>query len=105
VRQQVLNNPAMLASLNQQAPQLAAAINDPNRFRDEFLRMEHEADRARREHEERVNRLNMDPMDVQAQKEIEEMIRQEQVMENVQHALDHNPEGECLFPLRLQATY
>ena len=93
VRQRVVNNPAALENLRAQAPALAALVNDPNSWRDEFLRMARAEEEQAREHQNKVNRLNDDPFDVESQKQIEEMIRRELVMENVQHAIDHTPEG------------
>jgi DNA damage-inducible protein 1 len=42
--------------------------------------------------------LNADPFDIDAQMRIAEMIREERVQENLQNAIEHNPEGE--FPVR-----
>ncbi|KAM0249388.1 hypothetical protein ACHAQJ_009063 [Trichoderma viride] len=92
LRLQVLGDPAVRQQLSRQHPELAAAIEDPARFRRIFLDSQ---DRERREREMRqreIERLNEDPFNVENQRRIEEMIRQERVMENLQNAMEHNPE-------------
>jgi len=37
--------------------------------------------------------LNADPFDLEAQTRIEEAIRQEAIMENLNHALEYSPES------------
>jgi DNA damage-inducible protein 1 len=66
------------------------------RFRqiwDEQMRLQQE---AATERQRRLDMLAADPFDVDAQREIEEMIRQEQVAENLQNAMEHNPEGKSV---------
>ncbi|EQL02685.1 DNA damage-inducible protein 1 [Ophiocordyceps sinensis CO18] len=92
VRLQVLGNPALRRQIQSQQPELAAAVEDPARF----AHLLHEGqDRERRERLDRqreIERLNDDPFNIDNQRKIEDMIRQERVMENLQNAMEHNPE-------------
>ena len=74
----------------QTAPEiLDAAQHNPARFA-ELLRQtrtrQMEADAA-------VEALNADPFDLAAQQRIEEAIRQQAVLENMEHALEYSPES------------
>lgn len=92
VRLRVLGDPAAIANLNEQNPELASALNDPARFRDLFLAMRRQEDERERERQNQIALLNEDPFNVEAQRKIEEMIRQDRVIENLQHAYENNPE-------------
>jgi DNA damage-inducible protein 1 len=97
IRTQILNNPQQMSGLIQQQPDLAAAINDPMRFRELWMGMLDQRDREQRERESRMALLNDDPFNPDAQKKIEEMIRQEKIEANLQYAYENNPEGSCDF--------
>ncbi|KAL2127660.1 hypothetical protein VTI74DRAFT_10357 [Chaetomium olivicolor] len=92
IRLQILGDPNLKGELARSRPDLVAALEDPQRFAALFAAS---VDRERREREERhrqIQLLNADPFDVEAQAKIEEIIRQERVMENLQTAMEHNPE-------------
>lgn len=93
LRLRVLGSPTLRQQLQQQHPELSAAVNDPTRF---AQILQDGQDRERRETFERhqeIARLNEDPFNIENQRKIEEMIRQERVMENLQNAMEYNPEG------------
>jgi DNA damage-inducible protein 1 len=92
-RMGLLSNPAAMAQVREQRPALAQAINDSNRFREVWQDMICEDDDRERERQEQMRLLNEDPFNVDAQRKIEEIIRQQSVQENLQHAYEHNPEG------------
>lgn len=92
-RLQVLGNPAQLAEMRDRFPSLAAVINDSNRFREAWQEMLNADQNRERERQEQMRLLNEDPFNVEAQRKIEEMIRQESVQENLHFAYEHNPEG------------
>ena len=93
IRLQAMGNPNILAMIRASDPDLANAVQDPARFQqifEEKMRKKVEMDA---EIQRRNDLLSADPFNVDAQREIEEMIRQEGVIENLQNAMEHNPEG------------
>lgn len=104
-RLRILGDPTQLSQLRERAPDLANAVHDRVRFREiweERLRRQAqmETERLRRE-----DLLAADPFNVDAQREIEEMIREEQVMENLQNAVEHNPEGKSSSTFTSDTSY
>ncbi len=100
IRLQILGDPNLRGELARSRPDLVAALEDPQRFAGLFA---DSLDRERRERDERhrqIQLLNADPFDIDAQARIEEIIRQERVMENLQNAMEHNPEGNWQPPPR-----
>ncbi|KAL2159846.1 hypothetical protein VTH06DRAFT_1979 [Thermothelomyces fergusii] len=92
IRLQILGDPNLRGELARSRPDLVSALEDPQRFARLFA---DSLERERREREERqrqIQLLNSDPFDVEAQAKIEEIIRQERVMENLQNAMEYNPE-------------
>lgn len=98
-RLRVLGNPAELAQLQQRNPELANAVHDPVRFRETFEQLLRRQTELESERQRREDLLAADPFNIDAQREIEEMIREEQVMENLQNAVEHNPEGGSFLML------
>ncbi|KAL1613890.1 DNA damage-inducible protein 1 [Diplodia seriata] len=96
-RLRILGDHNALRSLQDSRPELAAAVNDPNRWREEWINMKRIQEEQQREHQRQLDLLNADPFNIEAQSKIEEMIRQERVIENLQHAYEHNPEGKSSF--------
>lgn len=92
VRLQALGSPHVLAQLRAQNPELADAVPDPLRFRQVWHNMRQYQRDIEAEKQRELALLNADPFNEETQKKIEEIIREERVMENVQSALDYNPE-------------
>ncbi|EAA32827.3 DNA damage-inducible protein 1 [Neurospora crassa] len=92
LRLQFLANPALRAEVERTAPDLAAAINDPQRWAQLFRERYDREQRERAERHRIIQQLNEDPFNPEAQARIEEIIRQERVTENLQTAMEHNPE-------------
>ncbi|CAL1700332.1 unnamed protein product [Somion occarium] len=90
MRLQLLGDPALMQQLQETNPEIAAAArNDPARFA-ELLRQT----RARHiDTDAEIARLNADPFNIEAQTRIEEAIRQQAVLENMEHALEYSPES------------
>ena len=106
-RLRVLGNPAELASLRARSPELADTVHDPVRFRQTFEEILRRQAHLETERQRRQDLLAADPFNIDAQREIEEMIREEAVMENLQNAVEHNPEGTrscCPCTIRIRLT-
>ena len=92
-RLQILGNPQLRQELENRRPELAAALDDPERFAQVWgqLQSQERDDQMRRQ--QMIAELNADPFNVENQQRIQEMIREERVQENLQNAIEHNPEG------------
>ena len=96
IRLQLLGNPAMRAEALRAQPELGSAIEDSARFAQLLRQMQDQERRERQMRQQRIADLNADPFDIDAQARIAEMIREERVQENLQNAIEHNPEGKNL---------
>lgn len=94
IRLQLLGNPRMRQEVQRAQPELAAAVENPQRFAQLFRQMQDHERRERMMRQQHIADLNADPFDIDAQTRIAEMIREERVQENLQNAIEHNPEGK-----------
>jgi DNA damage-inducible protein 1 len=93
MRLQLLGDPRAQEVLRSRQPELAAAIDNPLRFGQLYRQLIDRDRQERIQRSQQIAQLNADPFDIEAQMRIEEMIRQEAVQENLQSAIEHNPEG------------
>ncbi|GAA5943256.1 Ddi1p [Sporobolomyces koalae] len=94
MRRQLLGNPQLMAQLRSNNPELAAAAeNDPAKFRQFLHQMASMQESARLQQQHETSLLNADPFNIEAQRKIEEAIRQEAVLENMEQAMEQMPES------------
>jgi DNA damage-inducible protein 1 len=93
IRLQLLGNPRLRQEVQRQQPALVAAIENPERFAQIYTEMHNQEAQERFRRQQAIAALNADPFDIDAQMKIAEMIREERVQENLQNAIEHNPEG------------
>ena len=100
LRQTYLSSPADLANLRHQIPQLAEAINEPEKFAQLWQEVQTRQKELQAQRERDIALLEADPFDVEAQTRIEELIRLERVDENLEQTREYHPEGSAspLFP-------
>ena len=94
IRLQLLGNPEMRAQAVSQRPELARVIENPEMFAQALQRMQDQEREEQNKRRQQIADLNADPFDIDAQMRIAEMIREERVQENLQNAIEHNPEGK-----------
>lgn len=91
MRLMVLGNPQLMNQLRTHQPQLADAVQNPVEWRSVaqgFARWQRQVQQERE-----AAAMNADPYDLESQQRIEEAIRMERVMENLETALEFNPEA------------
>lgn len=83
-----------MAQLEATNPSLAkAARENPQEFRELILRLEKERFDVQQKYlRDMVALEDADPFDIEAQKRIEDAIRMQQIEQNMQMAIEHNPE-------------
>jgi hypothetical protein len=68
-------------------------MNDPERFNMMVQQIEQSRRQAENQKSLQIAALNDDPFDIEAQKRIEEAIRQENIAANLEAAMEYNPES------------
>lgn len=97
IRLQALGDQKVLATIRSQNPELADAVPDQLRFHQIWQNMQRHQRDSEAEKQRELALLNADPFNEETQKKIEEIIREERVMENVQNAVVYNPEGPTIL--------
>ncbi|KAJ2663349.1 DNA damage-inducible protein 1 [Coemansia sp. RSA 1200] len=93
-RQNVLNSQQLMRQLSQTHPNIVqAAQNDPAEFSRLVMQLQEEQGRVEQARRREIENLNSNPFDIDSQRRIEEMIRQENIMRNMEAALEYNPES------------
>lgn len=94
MRLQILGDPRLMEEIRTTQPELAEAIvTDPARFAEMFAHLRQKQDDLELQRQREIMALNADPFDVEAQRRIEEAIRQQAVLENMEHAIEYSPES------------
>jgi DNA damage-inducible protein 1 len=94
MRLHIVGDPRMMAEVRRQDPELADAANNKDRFHTVWNQRQRQAAQAEAEKNAQLALLNADPFNAEAQRKIEEMIQHERIQENIQKALEENPECE-----------
>ena len=93
LRLQALGEPRIMNQLRLHYPALANAVQDQRQFREIREQMIHRQQEAEEEKQRMMDSMAADPFDMEAQKKIEELIRENAVMHNITEAMEHTPEG------------
>ncbi|KAE9363056.1 hypothetical protein N431DRAFT_356933, partial [Stipitochalara longipes BDJ] len=80
IRLQLLGNPEMRQQAISQRPELAAVIDNPERFAQVLREMQEQEREEQMRRRQQIADLNADPFDIDAQMRIAEMIREERAV-------------------------
>jgi hypothetical protein len=100
IRLRMLGDPNFRQQAAANYPDLVSTMQDPVAFARAYHARQDQENAHRQQVADQIARLNADPFDIDAQLRIEEMIRVDRVQENLQNAIEHNPEGK-LRPFKL----
>jgi len=95
LQETIRGNPKLLNQLLHQNPTLATAVMSQGTFMLEqyFVEQRRARDNAKRKEEMEIARLQANPLDPEAQRRIQEIIREKNIRENMEQAIEHNPEA------------
>lgn len=93
IRQRMLSIPQLMQGVQQQDPELAAAVNDAQRFRTLFEARQRQLQERQRQAEAENARLESNMWDMEAQREIARRIKDQQIAKNIELAMEENPES------------
>ncbi|PVV01488.1 hypothetical protein BB560_004090 [Smittium megazygosporum] len=94
LRQFLINDMDLLRRLEVSNPQLVkAARESPEKFAEMANDLEMRRYQEELQHMLKMKELEADPFNLESQKQIEEMIRMQNVIKNMEHAMEYNPES------------
>eukprot|EP01091_Cochliopodium_minus_P011595 TRINITY_DN3325_c0_g1_i1.p1 TRINITY_DN3325_c0_g1~~TRINITY_DN3325_c0_g1_i1.p1 ORF type:complete len:453 (+),score=142.92 TRINITY_DN3325_c0_g1_i1:248-1606(+) len=95
IMNQILSDINLQRRLSTANPVLLEAAMSGNlqRFTQVYNEQEKQRQLDKEKREKELKQLEEDPFNIENQGKIEEMIRQENVLENMEHAMEHNPES------------
>jgi DNA damage-inducible protein 1 len=92
MRLHILGDPQMMAAVRGRDPELAEAANNRDRFHAVWNQRQRQGAQVEAERNAQLALLNADPFNPDTQRKIEEIIQHERIQENIQKALEENPE-------------
>ncbi|KAJ9065056.1 DNA damage-inducible protein 1 [Entomophthora muscae] len=94
MRQQIISNPQLLERLKKEQPDLHdSALKGSAEFSAVYTKYEMQKAQLEMQRNQEIAKLEADPFNVEAQMKIESIIKEQNIMSNMQNAMEHNPES------------
>lgn len=94
LRNNLITNPRALENLKREQPELHdAVLKGPADFAAAYSKFEMHRSQLQLQKNQELAKLRDDPFNVEAQMKIESLIKEQNIMANMQNALEHNPES------------